>query len=138
MSTDDIAGSPASIAEHKSAAATFDHTRPRRGSPEIDSFLHAVVRLGASDLHLKAGESPRVRVHGVLRRVEREPAPTEEFETRILSLLSEDQRRGLLEQGSVDFAYDLDHQVRFRINVFRQESGLAVAAQRYSSKDTQL
>jgi len=49
-------GSPASIADHKSAAAIFDHTRPRRGSAEIDSFLNAVVRLGASDLHLKAGE----------------------------------------------------------------------------------
>jgi twitching motility protein PilT len=128
MSTDNIADSLAPIADHESAAATFHHTRPRRGSTEIDSFLRGVVRLGASDLHLKAGESPRVRVDGELHRVEREPAPTEEFEARVLSLLSEDQRRRLLEQGSVDFAYDLDRQVRFRINVFRQESGLAVAA----------
>jgi twitching motility protein PilT len=128
MSIDNIADSRALNADHKSAATTFDHTRPRRGSPEIDAFLRGVVQLGASDLHLKSGESPRVRVDGKLHRVERDPAPTEEFEARVLSLLSDDQRLRLLEQGSVDFAYDLDRQVRFRINVFRQESGLAVAA----------
>ena len=128
MSTGNVPDAGAPSAEHKSAAATFEHTRPRQGSPEIDSFLRGVVRLGASDLHLKSGESPRVRVGGELHRVDLEAAPTEEFEARVLSLLSDGQRQRLLEQGSVDFAYQLDRQVRFRINVFRQESGLSLAA----------
>lgn len=118
--------SPAS--ESPGVDHAFAHTRPRRGSDEIDAFLRSVVKSGASDLHIKAGQSPRVRIGGKLRKVEREAAPTEEFEARALSLLSEEERQTLVRNGSVDFAYDLAGEARFRINVYRQETGLSVAA----------
>jgi len=108
--------------------AAFQHTRPRRGSPETDSFLKAVVKLGASDLHLKSGESPRLRINGALRKVEEEPEPTEEFESSVFNFLTEDERRRLIAEGSVDLAYDLDEQTRFRVNVYRQDSGISIAA----------
>ena len=107
--------------------AEFDRTRPRRGSPELDAFLRAVVRSGASDLHLKSGQPPRVRISGQLRTVEREPAPAELFEARVFAFLSEPDRQRLVREGSVDLAYDLED-VRFRLNVYRQESGISVAA----------
>lgn len=109
------------------APAEFRRTRPRRGSPELDAFLRAVVRSGASDLHLKSGQAPRVRISGKLRTVEREPAPAEVFEERVFAFLSETDRQRLVREGSVDLAYDLED-VRFRLNVYRQDSGISVAA----------
>ncbi|MFM8703227.1 MAG: type IV pilus twitching motility protein PilT [Planctomycetia bacterium] len=107
---------------------TLAQSRPRSGSPETDAFLRAVIKAGASDLHVRAGCSPRVRIDGVLRRVEREALPIAEFEAHVLGLLRDAERRLLVEQGSVDIAYDLDAACRFRINVFRQDAGLSVAA----------
>ncbi len=115
--------------EHAAApVASFERTRPRKGSPETDAFLRAVVKMGASDLHLKSGESARLRIGGELRTVAEEPAPTEEFEARLFRLLTEDERRQLVVDGSVDFAYDLDDRTRFRVNVYRQEAGISIAA----------
>ncbi len=106
----------------------FHHTRPRRGSAETDAFLKAVVKLGASDLHLKSGESPRLRINGKLRKVDEEPAPTEEFESRVFNFLTAEERQRLITDGSVDLAYDLNEQTRFRINVYRQDAGISIAA----------
>ncbi len=84
--------------------------------------------MGVSDLHLKSGQSPRLRIDGSLRKVDEQAQPTEQFEKSVLAFLTEHERQQLLQYGSVDFAYQLDHDVRFRIDVFRQESGLSVAA----------
>jgi twitching motility protein PilT len=106
----------------------FARTRPQRNSEETDAFLRAVVKSGASDLHLKCGRSPRVRIGGVLRKVEREPRPTEDFEAAVFNFMNDEQRAQLLYEGSVDLAYELEDGIRFRVNVFQQESGLSVAA----------
>jgi twitching motility protein PilT len=113
---------------HAAVHHTIARSRPRRGSPETDAFLRAVIKTGASDLHVRAGCSPRVRIDGSLRKVEREPLPVAEFEARVLGLLDDSERQTLLTKGSVDIAYDLDAECRFRINIFRQDSGLSVAA----------
>jgi twitching motility protein PilT len=108
-------------------ADDFQKVKPRRGSPEIDAFLRAVIKSGASDLHVKSGQPPRLRIDGELRKVDREPVPSELFEARVFSLLDEKERRRLLVEGSVDLAYELGD-IRFRINVYRQESGISAAA----------
>jgi len=109
---------------------SIEHARPRHGLPEKDKFLLAVARLGASDLHLKTGAKPRVRVGGVLRTVDVDVLPTQEFEQKLFEFLSPEQQQRLVADGSVDLAYDVPGGDRFRINVFRQESGLSVAARR--------
>ena len=90
-------------------------------------FSAPVVKSGASDLHAKSGQPPRVRINGVLRTVDREPAPAELFESRILAFLNESDRQRLLSSGSVDLAYDMDD-MRFRLNIYKQESGISLAA----------
>ncbi len=126
MSTDETATPP--MAKPAGVDQTFEQTRPRRGSDEIDAFLRAVVKTGASDIHLKAGQSPRLRIGGRLRKVDREATPNEEFESRVLSMLSDEERQTLLREGSVDIAYDLGGEARFRVNVYQQETGLSLAA----------
>jgi twitching motility protein PilT len=118
---------PTVIAKDEPAADIFARTRPHRGCPETDAFLRAVVKMKASDLHLKSGYAPRLRIDGGLRRIDRAAAPTEQFEARVLDFLTAEERQTLLESGSVDLAYDLED-VRFRLNVYCQDSGLSVAA----------
>ncbi len=104
------------------------HARPRQGCQELDCYLHGVVKLGASDLHLKAGSPARIRVDGELRTVQEEALPINQLEKMVLGILSEDQRLQLLSDGAVDLAYDFRGAERFRINVFRQQAGLSLAA----------
>jgi twitching motility protein PilT len=101
---------------------------------EKDQFLLAVAKLGASDLHLKTGARPRVRIGGTLRTLDLHILPNEEFEQRLFEFLSPEQQKRLMEEGSVDLAYDVPGSDRFRINIFRQESGLSVAARRVTRK----
>lgn len=98
--------------------------------PDPDGFLRSIVKLGVSDLHVKCGVSPRVRVGGKLKKIKREPLPREIFEKVILGLINEEQQRTLREEGSVDFTYDIGGSDRFRMNIYHQESGLSVAARR--------
>jgi twitching motility protein PilT len=116
------------VEENTTTPDHIDDARPHRGNAETDAFLKAVVRTGASDLHLKAGQHARVRVNGKLRNVDREPAPTEQFEASVFEFLTVSEREELLTTGSVDFAYNLDGTNRFRFNVYRQESGISIAA----------
>ncbi|MGD0654234.1 MAG: PilT/PilU family type 4a pilus ATPase [Thermoguttaceae bacterium] len=109
-------------------STTFEIIHPHGGSAEADAFLRAAVRLNASDIHLKSGQRARMRIGGTLRIVERQPMPTEEFEARVFNFLSAEERHKIIANGSVDFAYELDSGQRFRINVYRQESGISVSA----------
>jgi len=114
---------------HKEDDAGTNSGRRQRAS-DVDSFLRSIVRLGVSDVHLKDGLSPRVRVAGQLKRLNVRALPREEFERRVLELLSTEQRRRFEEDGSVDFTCDIDGSDRFRVNIYRQESGISVAARR--------
>lgn len=98
--------------------------------PDPDVFLRSIVRLGVSDLHIKDGLAPRVRVAGQLKKLDLEPLPSDVYQNCMLSLLSEEQQCRLREQGSVDFTYDIGGSDRFRMNIYHQESGLSLAARR--------
>jgi twitching motility protein PilT len=130
MDNDAVKNQPADLSNiaAEQSATTFDIIRPHRGSVEADAFLRAAVRLGASDIHLKSGQRTRMRIGGTLRIVERQAMPAEDFETRVFNFLSAEERRKIIVNGSVDFAYELDGGQRFRINVYRQESGISVSA----------
>jgi len=104
--------------------------RPRHGLPDKDEFFKAVMRLGASSLLVKTGFRPRVRVGGKLRTLDVEILPNAQFEEKVFEFLSPEQQQRLMEEGSIDLAYDVPGSDRFRINIFRQESGLSMVARR--------
>lgn len=94
----------------------------------VTELLRYAVEMGASDLHLKAGNVPFIRVDGVL-----EPSPypalsPEETESFALALLPEHKRRGFETTNEADFGYTLPGVGRFRVNAFRQRAmvGLAI------------
>ena len=99
----------------------------------LDKYFKAVINMQASDLHLKGGELPRVRSKGSLRTTTGQALPEEELEELIFELISEDQKQFFLENGALDFAYDMGGTDRFRVNIYRSRGLVALAARRVSS-----
>ncbi|HEX5094665.1 MAG TPA: type IV pilus twitching motility protein PilT [Acidimicrobiia bacterium] len=87
----------------------------------IQSYLDAMIELGASDLMLTANTPTRARVDGQLRPLPGERALTdEEVEQRILTMLSPGLREEFREKQELDFSFSYDVSHRFRGNCFFQ------------------
>jgi twitching motility protein PilT len=97
-------------------------------------FLQACIKFEASDLIMKSGQQPKVRMRGSLKPLDTEPVSAEEFMSIAKAILSEEQFEDLHKFGSVDFAYDYDEGNRFRVNLFQARGKLSVAARLITSK----
>lgn len=98
------------------------------------SFLKASIKLEASDLIMKAGQPPKLRIRGSLKPLDTEPVSAEEFVSIAKHILTEEQWADLHKFGSADFAYDYDETTRYRVNLFQARGKLSMAARRISSK----
>lgn len=90
----------------------------------IDSFLELVVQQQGSDLHLIAGQTPRIRLYGDLCAVKYRTLSDKETEALVYEALPPTLRPVLETRYSVDFAYEVPALARFRVNVFRHLYGL--------------
>lgn len=100
---------------------------------KIDKYFKVTIKQQSSDLHLKGGHLPRIRLGGTLRQTTGEPIPEELLEEMVFEILSAEQKEFFLERGALDFAYDMGGTDRFRVNIFRQRGNISVAARRVSS-----
>ena len=91
---------------------------------DLDSALTETVELGASDLHVKPGCRPRVRIEGELEELNGYgPVSRDDLHRIAGSVLTSEHKRGILEQeGSADLSYDASCG-RFRCSAFRQRGG---------------
>jgi len=91
---------------------------------ELDTALAETVELGASDLHVKPGCRPRVRIEGELDALNGYGPVTRDHLLAISqSVLMSEMKRGVLEEeGSADLSYDAPCG-RFRVSAFRQRGG---------------
>ncbi|MGH2828509.1 MAG: type IV pilus twitching motility protein PilT [Actinomycetota bacterium] len=96
--------------------------------PDIHDFLRLVLDHKASDLHLKAGSPPTLRVSGNLGRVKLERLSAADCEQAAMVMMSEDHIAELKVKGEVDFAHSEPGVGRFRVNVHRQRGSIAIAA----------
>jgi twitching motility protein PilT len=90
--------------------------------------------VGASDLHLKAGNLPFVRVAGELSPTAFGPMSAADTETAALELMPEHKWRAFEATSEADFGYTLAGVGRFRVNVFRQRSTVGLAIRRVRSE----
>ncbi len=104
---------------------------------DLDRILVMLADLDGSDLHIKAGAPPRLRVAGALRTLDDEPSFTAE-ETLDLaeSIMSPAILETFRERHEVDFAYSLAGTGRFRVNAYYQRSSVALAMRRVRSGAT--
>jgi len=93
----------------------------------ITELLKATVDNGASDLHLKAGKPPKVRVDGTLRPVEGAPSLSAEAAQAIaFGIRNERQKEQFHQRGEVDLAYSYAGVGRFRVNAFKQRGSISL------------
>jgi twitching motility protein PilT len=98
---------------------------------DLREALALVVRNEGSDLHLKVGSHPLVRVHGKLGPVEEFDRLNSEDTERLLREMLGDQPRKIEEfeaDNEVDFSYAIEGLARFRVNAFRQRGSVSIVA----------
>ncbi len=103
-----------------------------RISPDLKAMFENMAKAKASDLHMKAGLSPHLRIQGEVHPTAADAVSSEEIERMAMSLMDARQSEQFLETGNVDVAYELPGGDRFRANVFRQRGTAAMAVRRVS------
>lgn len=93
----------------------------------IDVLLKATISKGSSDLHLKVGSPPMVRMHGAIVPLDPFPKLSQQ-ETLALafSMMSAAQQDKFKTQGELDLAYSAPGFGRFRVNAFQQRGTVAM------------
>src|SRR5947199_316064 len=90
-------------------------------SPSIDQLLTITCSKGASDLHIKAGSFPFMRINGELQpMVEAQRLSAEDTLNMAFSIMNNRQKQRFSEMSEVDIAYGVSGLGRFRCNVFQQ------------------
>jgi len=94
--------------------------------PEFNSWLEELVGGHGSDLHVKVGSPPMVRMPQGLERLDRDPLTAIETQAIAEGIIPEDRKATFTEKGEVDFAYSVPNVGRFRANVFRQRNSISM------------
>lgn len=92
--------------------------------PRIDSFLKLGLAQGCSDVHLAVGIPPMLRLHGDLMPIKFRELSDSELESYIDEILTKKQRERFGTGLDLDFSYVSEDGGRFRVNVFRKQTGI--------------
>jgi twitching motility protein PilT len=90
----------------------------------IDAFLKLGTQQGCSDIHLAVGVPPMLRVHGDLLPIKFRELRQAELEGYIAEVLTRSQSEVFASGNDLDFSYVSAEGGRFRVNVFRKETGI--------------
>jgi len=98
---------------------------PEAGPELVHCLLQDTIDAGASDLHIKAGMVPTVRVNSLLRPLPRPCLSLDEAKESLLAILTEDQRDQFLKTYDLDFSYDGGKELgRYRTNYMMEHRGM--------------
>src|SRR5438094_378046 len=96
-----------------------------RPEPEVNKLFRMVMKHEGSDLHMKVGLPPMMRLRGIIRQMEMKPLSEQEMERLLYPIISEHHRKIMEETGGADFAHIIvEDECRFRVNVFNQRGYL--------------
>jgi twitching motility protein PilT len=90
----------------------------------IDAFLKLGASQGCSDVHLAVGVPPMLRMNGELLPIKFRNLAEAELETYVTEILTPSHQEQFRKGHDVDFSYVSDDGARFRVNVFRKETGV--------------
>jgi twitching motility protein PilT len=116
-----------------SAEQPIDDRTSFEQEPELNKYFKAAIKTRASDLHLKVGQPPKLRLFGELKKTTGEVMTAKRIEELVFEILSPAQKDYFLEHGTLDFAHEVDGEHRFRTNLFRQRGMISLAARRVNS-----
>ncbi len=90
----------------------------------IDAFLKLGTQQGCSDVHLAVGVPPMLRMHGDLMPIKFRDLRLTELEGYIAEILTRSQAETFSKGNDLDFSYVSAEGGRFRVNVYRKETGV--------------
>jgi twitching motility protein PilT len=93
----------------------------------IDAFLKLGLAQGCSDLHLAVGVPPMLRMHGDLMPIKFRELGEAELESYVNEVLTKSQMETFRRGQDLDFSYVSSEGGRFRVNVYRKETGIGAA-----------
>ena len=96
-----------------------------RARESLDLLLRLMVTRGASDLHLRCGEPPIIRLHGEMVRLEQQALEPSGLESMLRSIMPERNRQEFTEYNDTDYAYEIEGVARFRGNALKDRRGPA-------------
>jgi twitching motility protein PilT len=94
---------------------------------QLDDLLKMVVERNGSDLHIKAGEPPVLRVQGQLVRAPLSLLTPEETKDIMYGIMNDERRRRFERKLELDMAYAVQGLARFRVNVYKQRGAIGGA-----------
>jgi twitching motility protein PilT len=104
---------------------------------EVNKFFRALVKLEGSDLHLKVGKPPCVRVRNELKPLNHPVIERREMAEYLVPMMNERNRRIFDDEGGADFSHTCDVdgvKWRFRVNLLMQNNCMGLVARRISNK----
>ena len=103
---------------------------------EIDALLKLMSDRGSSDLHIKAGSPPAIRLNGKLMVLHDQYQKMTPDETKALALgmMTDHQQQSFENHLEADFAYSLSGVGRFRVNIFRQRGSVGMTLRRVATE----
>jgi len=110
-----------------------EHPAKKQTEPALNKLLRAAVKTKASDLHLKVGQVPKLRIFGELKNTTGDILTQKKMEALTSEVLSPAQKDLFKEHGTLDFAHEIDGEHRFRTNLFRQRGMISLVARRVNS-----
>ena len=95
--------------------------------PSLRDIVHTAIAHGASDVHIRSGAQPIIRVSGDLWPLDIPPLTDEQALELVLSAMDDErERRQFLDEHETDFAYSAPGIGRFRVNAYRARGGAAM------------
>ncbi len=102
---------------------------------EMDKLFHKMLDLNASDLHLKSGNRPMVRLHGCMEYMEGLPALSHDDLWALLKpLMPERNVEEFEEKKDTDFSYQVGTRARMRSNMFMDLAGVGAVFRQIPSE----
>ncbi len=94
---------------------------------DLSSILNIAVKSKASDVHLKAGVPPILRVHGQLVPIKNhERLAPDEIARAAMRVMNEVQKEQFRQHHQLDMAYSVPGLGRFRVNIFQQRGAVGI------------
>ena len=119
------------MANQMRAAAAAAPSAPTQSAPtsafNFKAVLQELIQRNASDLHLKVGRPPTLRVNGDLEPLNRPPMRPEDLKALAEQLMTPRQVKQFAEEKECDFAIGVPGIGRFRVNVYQQRGSLCYA-----------
>jgi twitching motility protein PilT len=100
---------------------------------DVEKLMVLAMRNKASDIHLKVGQKPILRINTAIHEVGNKQLSAEEVRKLLYDIMSEQQRDRFEVEHDLDFAYSLPGVGRFRINVFHERGAMASAMRRVNT-----